>query len=473
MIRYFQVAWLIVFLLTGYSYAGYQVILCDQDFVKKQAVLPQDSNSNGFQSCQLSDASNSFIVQSNVLLSEQVLVGGKVVIQDGKISDIICKQTIEKISSTNDSRSLLSHQELICPNTILSPAFVNAHEHLANSYTKLIKTQQKYDHRDDWRIENPEKITWPDKTVDFNKLREIELRHLLSGSISMASSQPHGKLLKYYTNKFSTVTLPFGFEAAQSFVDYGYKLSDSSQAQTQACGSLLQYPTPRIKQYTNVAHVGEGVNCLASYEIKAYLDFIKRNQNNLFKKNIKRFSITHGVAASYSDLKDMASYNISLIWSLTSNMNLYGKTAHVIDFYKLGGNIAFGTDWAASGSENMLQEIAAVMDYNKNKLNNFFTNHNIWQMVTQNSAYALGIEDTTGSIKKGLDADLILVNMGTKKSNVDYYEQLLTEKPDKMLAIWRSGELVVVDQKISSQAFTRQCEKLEKNSKYLCANRHV
>ena len=47
-----------------------------------------------------------------------------------------------------------------------------------------------------------------------------------------------------------------------------------------------------------------------------------------------------------------------LIWSPRSNISLYGVTAGVQIFHRLGGVIALGTDWSYSGSATVPRELA-------------------------------------------------------------------------------------------------------------------
>ena len=54
---------------------------------------------------------------------------------------------------------------------------------------------------------------------------------------------------------------------------------------------------------------------------------------------------------------------ISLIWSPRSNVALYGDTAPVTLYDRMGVNIGLGTDWLISGSMNMLRELACAASF--------------------------------------------------------------------------------------------------------------
>lgn len=69
-------------------------------------------------------------------------------------------------------------------------------------------------------------------------------------------------------------------------------------------------------------------------------------------------AVVHGVALGAGELAEMAKAGAALIWSPRSNMELYGETADVVLARKDGVAIALAPDWAPTGSQNMLAEIA-------------------------------------------------------------------------------------------------------------------
>ena len=78
----------------------------------------------------------------------------------------------------------------------------------------------------------------------------------------------------------------------------------------------------------------------------------------------------------------MAAAGTALIWSPRSNITLYGDTARVSTAARLGVEIALGTDWMPTGSMNLLRELACADSFNKTYLDGYFTDVQLWQMVT-------------------------------------------------------------------------------------------
>ena len=77
---------------------------------------------------------------------------------------------------------------------------------------------------------------------------------------------------------------------------------------------------------------------------------------------------------------------------------------------RLGVQIALGTDWLPSGSMNMLRELRCADELNKTYYGNHFTEKQLWQMVTQNAAFAVGGPNVLGTLKPGYVADIAIFN---------------------------------------------------------------
>lgn len=417
----------------------YQVINCDNNYI-----------SNEHSQCGFVPAvkNNGIIIQSNLLLENQVLAGGSVIIKNGKISNIICNN-FNKIKVNQNYKD---YNKLTCPKTVLSPGFINPHEHIAFSYVKTKEIPKKFEHRDDWRLNKDKdyQTSWPDRLLDINNLNWIELRHLLSGTTTVASSPPYGNVVKHYQN-FYMKTMPFGKDTEQALGNY---------TNSNCLNSKYICPMPYLHdEKDNIPHLGEGKDKLANIEIKAYLSAV------LNRPGQHNYAFVHSVAADQDDLKLMVDNKISLIWSLASNNRLYGKTADVVTFFKMGGNIAISTDWSASGSLQMLDEIKAVMIYNSEELKKFFSTKQIWQMATINGAKSLNIESFTGAIAEDLAADLILVPYNNK----DYYTSVLEISPRDIMAIWQDGNLQAANKMLLS--FNKQCTQLMSDINYLCIDK--
>jgi len=144
--------------------------------------------------------------------------------------------------------------------------------------------------------------------------------------------------------------------------------------------------------------------------------------------------IVHGTALERADFAEMWAAGAKLVWSPLSNLLLYGKTTNVYDALAEGVLVSLGTDWAPSGSRDLLDElkvadialrdprilgasrdeVAALAIDGKHgharELAEQALDQQLVDMVTRNPALTLGWYDRLGSIEPGKLADLLLVH---------------------------------------------------------------
>ena len=120
--------------------------------------------------------------------------------------------------------------------------------------------------------------------------------------------------------------------------------------------------------------------------------------------------VIHGTALTSAEFEQMAAVGASLVWSPTSNLLLYGDTADIAAAAAAGVNIALAPDWAPSGMKNPLGELKVADWWDSNVLGDIFTDYEMVQMVTTNSARATNWEDETGIIAAGMAADLLVLD---------------------------------------------------------------
>ncbi|MFV1984378.1 MAG: S41 family peptidase, partial [Thiohalomonadales bacterium] len=117
----------------------------------------------------------------------------------------------------------------------------------------------------------------------------------------------------------------------------------------------------------------------------------------------------HSTALKEQDFQIIADYGGSMVWSPLSNYLLYGATANLLAAKNSGVDIGLGSDWAPSGSKNLLGELKVAWLANQEQ-GNIFSAEDIVAMVTCNPARIAGWDEHLGSIKAGKLADLIAIN---------------------------------------------------------------
>lgn len=175
-------------------------------------------------------------------------------------------------------------------------------------------------------------------------------------------------------------------------------------------------------------HLGEGVDQSSREE------WMVLNKLGL---SMSQSVVIHGLGFDETDAIDMASKNVPMIWSPTSNALLYKQVAKIQALKKAGVLIGLGSDWSLSGTKSMLYELKVAKRVNEKLLKNVLSDHELFKMVTINNAKIAGLGSYLGKIEKGFSADFFLVEKKFQKSNPAETLMLLSES--KIHSTWVKG----------------------------------
>jgi large repetitive protein len=324
-------------------------------------------------------------------------VSGALYVTDGVLQEI-----------DHDAAGLASrHPEastLTCTGVVISPGFVNAHEHLAYSHAfPAARLAPVYAHRDEWRdgLSGKPRLDDPPRRSDAASLAWVELRHLLAGATTIAGGGHVPGLAKNVDRSAAD---------AQSFVaDVNTSPFGSATGRFGGldCAANGPLPPPTAADYVPpdapfVAHVGEGTTCVAALEIESFL-------RDALAQPSRRHTIVHGLAVRPEQRRRLAAQGVALVWSPRSNLALYGRTLDPAALLDDGVVVALGTDWSPTGSFTMLGELQCADAYSRARATRPLTGRELWRMATAGGAEALGIRDATGAIEAGRHADLVIL----------------------------------------------------------------
>ena len=160
----------------------------------------------------------------------------------------------------------------------------------------------------------------------------------------------------------------------------------------------------------------------------------------------------HAAALSRHDFEVFGSRGGSMVWSPSSNLMLYGGTAAVDAALDAGVTVALGSDWAPTGSKNLLGElkvaraVADAFDWD-------LTDRDLVDMVTRAPARAIGWDQALGSVEPGRRADLMVVH---GRQTRDPYRQLVESTERSVILVVVNG----VPRYGQSRLITGESEKL-------------
>lgn len=380
--------------------------------------------------CSVTPGSNYLLMIGNVLTLDQVLVGGMVyVTPQGKIEEVGC--TISEKAKNNKPTVIY------CPNGVISPGLINAHDHITyNQNYPANWGTRRYNHRHEWRL-GIDGVPNSQIHPGYGTRQQIpwsELRQVLSGTTSVAGSGGTPGFLRNLDKQELLEGLDAHYVLKYSVFPLGRSKEDMRTGDCRY--SEIDKPSEVLEGQCYLPHVAEGVNLAANNEIRCMDE-----KKLMTKKSV----FIHAVAALGKDGDMMETKGTSVVWSPRSNISLYGNTAQVTMYRNLGINVALGTDWTPSGSMNLLRELSCADFFNQNYLHSFFSDKDLWDMVTANPADALKLSDQIGRIKKDLIADIAIYD-GDKASNP--YRAVIDADVEKVVLVLRGGKPLYGDTNI-------------------------
>ncbi len=329
-----------------------------------------------------------------------------------------------------------------CPDASISPGLINTHDHITftqnNPYND---TGVRYDDRQQWRkgLDGKAKIT-SSGGASADQIRWGELRFLMGGATSIVGSGGQPGLLRNLdsANQEGLNQKPVNFDT--------FPLDDSGGTRRAGdCNYGGEGTTPASIANDDAyePHTSEGVNATARNEFlcqssEAFDAMTPGLSTNLV---LPKTAMIHAIGLQPADYGAMAAAGTGMIWSPRSNITLYGETARVSVAHRVGVEIALGTDWMPSGSMNMLRELACADSFNKTYLNTYFSDVQLWQMVTVNAAAVTATDDVIGLLAPGKVADITIFRRNDKPA----YRAVVEAEPADVVLVMRGGKVLYGD----------------------------
>lgn len=428
------------------------------------AIAPQIPPGDG-DACAVEKGSGSATLYvGDVLQPGKVTVNGQVLVDgDGMIACVGCGCAEKAADAT----------KVICTDAVVSAGLINAHDHggwmngspatPANNY--VMKSGGKYtgpqdpaalrfEHRNDWRpagnTNNP-KIDEPGGQANADQKLFGDVRMALGGAVMTFISTTPSKFLRVADDSKKGF-----FPNGQRYATYetfpiGSAIQVSDDPQNPDC-TKYKYKAPPGGGAPWVPHVAEGIDVDARNEFLCLTDKVQKGKNYIDG----RTAIIHGVGLTTSDIAVMAEKGAKLVWSPRSNISLYGETARVTEFDRLGIPIGLGTDWLPSGSMNVLRELACADEFNTRNLGGYFSDEKLWLMATRGGAQALGFDAVTGELAEGKLADIAIFAKNGRKG---FRAVLAASEADTALVL-RGGKVLVGSSAVVA-ALESDCDELD------------
>jgi cysteine-rich repeat protein len=388
-----------------------------------------------------------------VLLDGKTLHGGQVLVDaSGIIQCSACDCSGEALAAKATRVS--------CPEGVISPALINAHDHIDYQTPPRPSREERYEHRHDWRTGKNGHTSVPSGgTVPAEEeyLRYwAELRQVMSGTTAVVGASGSGRSGFLRDLALGSNASMEGLNEPAVVFDT-FPLDDISGTKlTSGCGYGSRRTTasglPAFSAY--LPHVAEGIDEAARNEFRC-VSGQETDVNNLMKP---RTAIIHGIGVTATEIGVMAERATGLVWSPRSNLSLYGDTAQVPTYSRMGVDIALGTDWLQSGSMNMLRELQCADYLNTTHFARTFTDEQLWRMATASAADLTDTWEKLGRIQKYKVADLAIYRL--KGFAETPHRAVIAANPEDVVLTLRAGKPLYGDEALVRGLRPDACEPL-------------
>ncbi len=327
--------------------------------------------------------------------ANQVINDGRLYLKNGSIAAIL--------PATAPPPADFANADVIATRGTIFPGLIELHNHLPYNVLQLWKVPKQYGNRDQWgnAKEYGSLITGPMRVLGSSAelmpavVRYVEVKALLGGTttsqgIALFSNAGSRRFYRGLVRNVENTADPDLPDALARIADVDAPDAASFLARLKKTQCLLLH----LSEVTNIAarqhfealHLGGD-----SWAIEKSLAGI------------------HCVALKRVDFDVMAGHGASMVWSPLSNLLLYGKTADVGAATAAGVKVAIGSDWAPSGSKNLLGELkVAHIESQRQGLG--WSARDIVALATRNAAAVLKWQKFAGSLEPGKKADLFVID---------------------------------------------------------------
>jgi cytosine/adenosine deaminase-related metal-dependent hydrolase len=365
---------------------------------------------------------------------------GDVVTQNGVLPDYYVVVTDEKISSITP---FSMGYPTIETGGVIFPGLVDGHGHVEYNHIPLADLGKRYQDRDQWpkaskyrTLVKAPKAAVSNADLQCEALRHGEARALVGGTTAIQGTPLTSCVRSLVRNLEGT---NFCQDRVRQNVTDIANFSRSYGGSLSAADSIKRdLAANRLDAF--VVHAGEGID----EKERAEWDSLKAQG-----LAVPQLVMIHTTAFGAAEFAEVGRIGAKVIWSPLSNLLLYGKTTDVPTAIAYGVSVSLGTDWAPSGSANLLGELKVADRVNQRLWGAYLSDQQLVDMVTINPARAYGLDRFIGSIEVGKYADLMVV---AKQPGLTPYRDLIDARPQDVLLVTVSGDPLFGDQSLMDAA---------------------
>jgi 5-methylthioadenosine/S-adenosylhomocysteine deaminase len=338
---------------------------------------------------------DTLLLRGTVVTPDQVLPSGEVLTH---LDSIIC------VGVSCAAEPLAKNATIVETAGIIYPGLIDAHNHTQYNYLPLWQHPQRFSNHNQWQASSGySTFMAPHRDLEGSLMCEMikygEIRSLVAGTTTIQGTP----LRKCADTLIRNADLPYSGLSAGDMMRTNV-LGVSTLDAAAAAKLISDFDAGKARSY--VIHLSEGIDETARQE------FDVLESLGLLRPEVV---IVHGTALKQAELTKVQQAGMAMIWSPSSNVDLYGATNDIGLVRQLGIPLALSPDWTPSGEPNLLDELRFVSELNKTTLGGMWTAKDLVLMVTTKAAAVLKLDAELGALRTGMRADLLVLKGDTSR----------------------------------------------------------
>jgi 5-methylthioadenosine/S-adenosylhomocysteine deaminase len=314
------------------------------------------------------------------------------------------------IGAMGRGRSSVAKQDFRLPaGMFVYPALINIHDHMRGNYLPRVGPSGGRFYK-----------IWSDWNDDLHASKTVAERNRALGIDDIYSLSSY----KNIVSGVATVHDHFPHEWNEPFVsrqplrvvrEYAIAHDASKHALPWGSGIKREHGLARKHDWPFITHLEEGFDA----EIQSGVDELER------LKCLDEYTVmVHCIGFSDQDIASTARAGAHVVWCAASNIYMFNVTCRVRKMLTAGVNVSIGTDSTHTGAINILEEVRFARQTYRQMYNADLAASALVNMMTANPARALRIDSFTGTLTRGKQADLLVV----EPRHSDPYEALVAAR---------------------------------------------
>jgi len=338
---------------------------------------------------------------------------------------------------------------------LVVPGLIDLHSHLAYATLPLWVEPNRvvpFEHHNIWpsRPTYAERVTWPAyafvEAAPAELLAYAEVRALVGGTTSIQGSPPSNKPLDGWLVR-NVEDETFGGQVGHNQV-----LASTLTLKTEQLGARANRMRQGVSFFYHCAEGRPGSIVTREYDAVHSAGCLQQG-----------LVAIHTSAVDAAKYAEWSSEPGAIVWSPFSNLWLYGTTTDVAAARARGLNVCIGSDWAPSGTRNVLGELKVASLVNEEK-GWGLTPFELVKMITANpgDALARAWRIQAGRLQPGAAGDVAVI---VATGSADPFKTILRATEDGVQLVVIGGRAVYGTPTLMARAGATQTSALKINGK--------